>query len=129
MSKYICMYCFHEWDSHPYNKDRAVLVCSNCHRRQGVSYDKFRQAVNATKSALQRVRESPPPHRPPFEVKDDISKALGPVLDVAGEEFPSPVLALNYLKRTLKKAFEELKEESSKKNKEANRDTDYSQTV
>lgn len=110
MYRYICLHCFHEWDS---LNNRSVLRCSKCHRNQGVDYKKFRQAVEATKTALRKVIASPPPHRPPLEVLGLIPEALGPVLEVAGKEFPSPNVPLNFIKEILRLAHEELKAESS----------------
>jgi len=109
MTRYICLHCFHEWNSS--SKDR-VLRCSKCHRRQGVGYDKFRKAVDTTKSAVRKVVESPPPHRPPLEVIGDIPDALGPVLDVAKNEFPNPLIPITLFKGILTYAIKELKEES-----------------
>ena len=57
--------------------------------------------------------KSPPPHRPPLEVIGLIPEALGPVLEVAGEEFPSPNVPLNFIKEILRLAHKELEEESS----------------
>lgn len=111
MTRYVCLHCFHEWNS---NSTGRVLRCSSCHRRQGVGYDKFRKAVDATKSAVRKVVESPPPHRPPLEVIGDIPDALGPVLDVAKNEFPNPLIPITLFKGILTYAIKELKEESGR---------------
>jgi len=42
-----------------------------------------------------------------------IPEALGPVLEVARKEFPTPYIPLNFIKEILRLAHEELKEESS----------------
>jgi len=110
--RYICLSCSHEWDSHPYNNNRVVLRCSECHRRQGVSYEKYRSAVDAVKAALRKIRESPPPNRLPTEVKDDITTAFDPVFEIAKKEFPSPLVSLNFLKAIMTHAIRELKNES-----------------
>lgn len=109
MYRYVCLNCFHEWDS--LNK-RGVLRCSNCHRNQGIDYKKFRRAVEAAKAALRAVIESPPPHRPPLEVIGYVPEALGPVLEVARKEFPSPLVPFNFFKEILRQAIAELKKES-----------------
>ena len=111
MTRYICLSCFHHWNS---NSTGRVLRCSNCHRRQGVSYHKFRRAVEAAKTALRRVVESPPPHRPPLDVIGDIPDALGPVLDVAKNEFPNPLIPITLFKEILTYAIKELKDESGR---------------
>ena len=113
MPRYICLSCFHEWDSHPYNSNMVVLRCSECHRRQGVSYEKYRKAVEAAKAALQKIKESPPPHRLPIEVKDDMPAAFDPVFEIAKKEFPSPLVTLNFLKAIMTHAVKELKDEST----------------
>src|SRR4030042_6399333 len=112
MKRYICLHCFHEWDS---NGTRRVMRCSNCHRRQGIRYEKFRQAVEAAKRAFRKVAESPPPHRPPIEVISDIPDALGPVLEFAKNEFPSPLIPVMLLKEVLRRATNELKNASAQK--------------
>jgi hypothetical protein len=91
-----------------------VSRCSNCHRRQGVDYAKFRKAIETTKKAIRKVAESPPPHRPPLDVIGDIPDALGPVLDVAKKEFPSPLVPVTLFKGILTFAVKELKEESGR---------------
>lgn len=89
------------------------MRCSHCHRRQGVSYDKFRRAVQAAKTAFRKVAESPPPHRPPLDVIRDIPDALDLVLDVAKNEFPNPLIPITLFKEILTCAIKELKEESA----------------
>src|SRR3972149_7501532 len=98
MYKYICLNCFHEWDS---LNERGPLRCSNCHRNQGVNYEKFRRAVKAAKAALRAVAKSPPPHRPPLEVIGLVLEALEPVLEVARKEFPNPLVPFNVFKEIL----------------------------
>ena len=110
MYKYVCLNCFHEWDS--LNK-RGVLRCSNCHRNQGIDYEKFRRAVAAAKAALRAVIASPLPHRPPLEVIGCLPEALEPVLEVARREFPSPLVPFNFFKEILRQAIMELKKELS----------------
>jgi len=112
VSKYICLHCFHEWNT---NSTGRVLRCSNCHRRQGVDYEKFRKAVEAAKVAIRKVVQSPPPHRPPLDVVGDIPDALGPVLNVAKSEFPSPLVPITLLKGILAFAIKELKQEHGEK--------------
>lgn len=109
MTKHICLHCFHEWNS---NTTGRALRCSNCHRRQGVDHAKYRKAVEAAKGALRRVLESPPPHRPPLDVIADIPEALRPVLDVAKDELPNPLVPVTFLGGILARAIKELKEES-----------------
>ena len=110
MHKYICLNCFHEWNA---LNNRNVLRCSNCHRNQGVDYDKFRQTVDVTKAALRKIAASPPPNPPPLEVIGLIPEALGPILEIAGKEFPNPNMPLNFFREIIRLAHEELKEESS----------------
>ena len=119
MARYICLSCSHEWDSHPYNQGREVLRCSECHKRQGISYEKYRSAVEATKSALRKIKESPPPNRLPIEVKDDIPKAFDHVFEIVKNEFPSPLVPWNFLKLIMTQSVRELKDEpiSPKRNK------------
>jgi hypothetical protein len=106
---YFCLNCSHEWCS-PLVRD--LLRCPCCHRRQGVSYQKFRKAVVAAKIALKRISESPPPHKPPLDVIANLPDVLEPVLKVASKEFPSPVVPINFLKFILGRAIDELREES-----------------
>lgn len=108
--RYICLNCFHEWDS---INPKSVLRCSNCHRNQGVSYEKFRRAVDAAKITLRKIAESPPPHRPPLEVIGYIPEAMEPVIEVAKNEFPSPLVPYNFLREILRQAIIELKKEVS----------------
>ena len=110
MHKYICLNCFHEWNA---LNNRNVLRCSNCHRNQGVDYDKFRQTVDVTKAALRKIVASPPPNPPPLEVIGLIPEALGPILEIAGKKFPNPNVPLNFFREIIRLAHEELKEESS----------------
>ena len=108
--KYICLNCSHEWNT---LNNRGVLRCSNCHRNQGVNYEKFRKAVEAAKTALRKVAASPPPYPPPLEIIGLIPEALEPVLEVARKEFPSPLVPFNCFKEILQQAITELKRESS----------------
>jgi len=107
MRKYICLHCFHEWNS---NGTHRVLRCSRCHRRQGVGYDKFREAVDVTRISLLKIADSPPPHRPPLEVIGNIPDALEPVLEVAKSEFPNPLVPISLLREIFRRAVEELKD-------------------
>ena len=108
MHKYICLHCFHDWDT---VNDRKVLRCSVCHRNQGINYEKFRRAVETAKTALRKVAASPPPNPPPLDVIGLIPEALEQVLEIAREEFPSPLVPFNCFKEILRRAHEELKEE------------------
>jgi hypothetical protein len=38
---------------------------------------------------------------------------LGPILEIAGKEFPNPNMPLNFFREIIRLAHEELKEESS----------------
>ena len=109
--RYICLHCFHEWDS---NGTRGIMRCSDCHRRQGIRYEKFDQAVKAAKAAFRKVADSPPPHRPPIEVISDIPDALGPVLEVARNEFPNPLVPITLFAEIVRRAAKEIKETSAR---------------
>lgn len=108
MHKYICLNCFHQWNT---VNDRGVLRCSNCHRNQGVNYEKIRKAVETAKTALRKIAASPPPNPPPLDVIGLIPEALEPVLEIARKEFPSPLVPFNCFKEILRRAHQELKEE------------------
>lgn len=110
MNRYICLNCLHQWDSF---NDRAVLRCSECHRNQGIDYEKFRQAVDVTKDAIRKIMKSPPPHHPPLEVFGLIPEVLEPVIEIAREKFPNPNVPLHFVRELLRLAYQEIKEEIS----------------
>lgn len=49
MTRYICLWCLHEWES---TLERQGIRCSSCHRRQGVDSTKFLQVVDRAEEAL-----------------------------------------------------------------------------
>ena len=101
MYKYVCLNCFHEWNT---LNNRGVLRCGHCHRNQGVNYEIFRKAVEAAKTALRKAAASPPPNPPPLEIIGLIPEALEPVLEIARKEFPSPLVPFNCFKEILRRA-------------------------
>lgn len=101
--EYICVNCLYRWES---ELDRPVIQCPQCHKRQGVIFSEYSEALRAFQEIQLDVGKSPPFQKlPPVRsLGKNSSQMLKLILETAGKTFPSPRLPLSLLFRILEQS-------------------------
>jgi transcriptional regulator with XRE-family HTH domain len=95
-NEYICINCSYHWES---ELNRNVIQCPVCHKRQGILYSEYLEALEALKDVRIQVKRNPPFKKaPPVKsLRNNTPKILKLMLEAAGSTFPSPRLPISLL--------------------------------